>query len=482
MTDRVITLESRADLTLDRYRRVAWEGATVRIGAEAGARIAAARAAFLRLIEQPGITVYGVTSGYGQQAKIRLDEAGRKAQAKRPPYPDMASFGPPMPERVTRGIVFARLANFLGGHAAVSLPLAEAVAALLDDPSLPLVPMDGLGGAGEILALSHLFVPLAERVTLAEKEALALINGSPMASALIADSVLLAERRLAVAEEIFALAYEAFQAPREHLDEALGTLWGDPHETATLARMRALIAGGTDRRRPYQAPVSFRILPRLLARARRAEAEARRAAGVSLAAVTDNPVYLPPGDEADPAHPNGRIASTGGYHNAMAAPAMDELAAAYADLCTLADRIAAKTLDGAISLLPDQLGTGDGALPYLGCTPMALVGYGEQARRAAARTFLPGAESGGFGQNDVATNSSFAWIGQAEAGRMLESALATLALVASQAFHATGRAVPPALAARLGQIRAAVPPLEGPTAPGPAAAQIAADFRAAIYP
>jgi histidine ammonia-lyase len=43
---------------------------------------------------------------------------------------------------------------------------------------------------------------------------------------------------------------------------------------------------------------------------------------VSLSAVTDSPVYLPP----DRQRPLGAVYSNGGYHNAQAAPAIDGLA------------------------------------------------------------------------------------------------------------------------------------------------------------
>ena len=63
------------------------------------------------------------------------------------------SFGEPLPRRVVRGIVLARLANFIEGHAGVTPELVEAVAAVLDGRDLPPVPRHGNGGSGEILAL-----------------------------------------------------------------------------------------------------------------------------------------------------------------------------------------------------------------------------------------------------------------------------------------------------------------------------------------
>ncbi|TIT76294.1 MAG: histidine ammonia-lyase, partial [Mesorhizobium sp.] len=143
------------------------------------------------------------------------------------------------------------------------------------------------------------------------------------------------------------------RAPLEHYDAALDGLWGDEHEAAALQGLREYLTGAGDGRRNYQAPVSYRIVPRVLGQAHRALSGAERAATVSLASISDNPVYVPP----DEAYPLGRCISTGGYHNAMATPALDDLAAIWADVCLLCDRHASKLLNGKVSLLPDLLMT-----------------------------------------------------------------------------------------------------------------------------
>lgn len=162
-----VALGSRVDITLDVFERVAWRGEPVRVGDDALARMDATRAAFLRLLTQPEVTIYGVTSDYGDRASVRLDMDGRRLQAAAAGLV-AASFGEPLPERVVRGIVLARLANFVDGNAAVSAGLGETVASLLDGRQLPPVPAQGNGGSGEILALGHLFGPLIESAGLGE--------------------------------------------------------------------------------------------------------------------------------------------------------------------------------------------------------------------------------------------------------------------------------------------------------------------------
>ncbi|MGH6931148.1 MAG: aromatic amino acid lyase [Dongiaceae bacterium] len=470
-----LQIGTRADFTLNSYREVAWRGRAIGFAPAALRRIAECRKSFMQLIDSDSnLTIYGVTTGYGQNASRRVPPDERRRHAQKPPLAAAAAFGPPLPERVARGIVFARLANYVEGHAAVTVGLAEAVAALLGGGRLPKVSAMGQGGAGEICGLAPLFIPLTLKFELAEKESLALVNGSPCASALIADAAIAMDRRLPLIEQVLALSAEAIKAPLEAYAPEFDELWSDPHEAAALQSLRHLLSGGARERRPYQAPVSYRILPRVLGQFRRALAAARDVAERSLRAVSDNPTYLPP--DAD--HPHGRVYSNGGYHNGGAYPALDNLAAAAADICTIADKHASKLLDGRYSLLPDRLEVGEG---HIGCLNMVLVGYAEEAKRAAQRTFLPGSEGGGFGQNDTAPPTFIAWRGQEQAAFCLDAALTALAIVASQAFFVTDRAAPPALRSLLEEIRVQVPPVTAARAMAPDAERLLSALRDRIY-
>jgi histidine ammonia-lyase len=473
-----VILETRADINLDNAYRVAWQKENVRLGETALQRIAACRTTFLRLIESESPpAIYGVTTAMGELASHRLDPRDRDRHAQIKPFAAATSFGDPLPERVVRAIVFARLANFIEGHAATSTRIAQAVAAMLDGAPLPAVPGSGQGGAGEILALYPLFAALSLQFDLDVKERGSLINGSPCAAGMLADSVFVARRRVQLAERVFALSIEAFGAPLEHYDEALETLWGDEHEAAALRNLRQLLSAVDQGRRNYQAPVSYRIVPRVLGHAHRALAAAERAAAVALSAVSDNPVYLPPSE----AHPLGRCISTGGFHNAAAAPALDDLAAIWADLCLLCDRHAVRLLDGRASKLPDLLminrhpseSDGHGSVGYI---PMAMTGYLEQARNAAQRTFIPGTETAGAGQDDVTAPAFLAWAKQDQAGRCLDASLAMLAVLASQALHVADRQAPPPLQAFLQEVRSIVGPVEADRVLGPELARLAERF------
>src|SRR3954449_6557491 len=160
-----VNIARRADITPEAVRRVAWEGEAVALADEAIERMDAAHASFrafvdARVAEDPGALIYGTTTAPGDGAAVALTA---EAQARRPTRLWTAhAFGAPLPERVVRAIVLARLANFVDGHAAVRIDVARAVVAMLDEP-LPEVPADGNGGSGEILALGRLFYDLRAR-------------------------------------------------------------------------------------------------------------------------------------------------------------------------------------------------------------------------------------------------------------------------------------------------------------------------------
>jgi histidine ammonia-lyase len=470
-----VQLEKRSDINLDAVYRVAWRGEDVQITAEALEHIGVCRRAFLRLLDSDqSLIVYGVTTGAGDHASVRLSQEERREHS-RLVLGSGVSFGRLLPERVVRAIALARLANFLEGHAAVRPQLAQAVAAMLDGRSLPPVPVQGNGGAGEIVALGHLFGALGAELGLEEKEGMALINGSPCAAALVADVALAARNRVRLAMQVFALSMEAFRAPLEACSPELEDLWDDEHETVALQGLRSLLQDGDPERRWYQAPVSYRILPRVLGHAYRAQAAAEKAAQISLRSVTDNPVFIPP----DAAHPLGQAFSTGGYHNAQAYPAIDGLASVWADLCLLAERHTEKIPHEVAALPRERLAVPLDRPRTVGIFGMVQPAYRDEAQRAAQRTFL---SHGMAVQNDVVSPTFYAWDKDQVAGTCLDGALAMLAMVAAQALYITGRDATPALRGLMDDVRAIFPPMTvEPRQIGQAAEHLSYAFTRRVY-
>ena len=431
-----VVINGRDDFTLENYRRVSEGGEPVAIGPRAREAMAAARADFIRLLESDRTQfIYGVTSGLGPRVKVTIPPEQQRTHARGFEFRGnwARGFGGDyLDERVVRGIIFARLANFVAGNSKARPVIAERLAALLDGP-LPPVPLDGEVGAGEALPLAHVLRGF-RLDDLEEGEGNPVANGSPVSAALAADAALRAAPRLGRAERALALSAAAFGVPADAYAEELGELWGDPDEAAALAELRSHLSGASPgRRQAGQVPASYLILGRVLGQAHRAVAGLTEAARVSLRSVTDNPVYLPP----DAAHPLGQALSTGGFHNAMAYPALNALAAVWADLTLLAGRhvTALRAADPAAGPGPE------------------LSALAEEARAAAMPTLLPAAVNDP--QDDVSSPVFGAYRREATAAECLDRAIVLLAVEAGRALDAAGRRPAPPVRDPLQRVRAA---------------------------
>jgi histidine ammonia-lyase len=427
-----VVVNTRDDFTLGNFRRVSYGGEPVRIGAQALATMAA-----------------------GSWQPPAASEDGRENRSQpRPPVP-AADFGAGyLDAAVVRGILFARLASLVSGYAGVRPQVAERVAALLSGPMAP-VPLDGQTAAGERLPLACVLDGLS-RDDLREGEEEALLGGAPCSAALAADAAINARHRLGHAEAICALAIEAFRAPLGAYDEALDDLWDDPSETAALRALRRYLDGAeTPGRRFHQAPVSYRIIPRVLGQARRAVVAAEKAAAVSLRSVTCDVI----GPSEQMGAPRGWPLRSGGYHNAMAYPALSALSAAWADLALVAERQVTALNTADTSELPVNLAVpgapGNGTYAY----GWAASSYAEEARAAAIPALLPGVVDDPLG--DLAAPTFGAYRRERRAAESLDGALAILAIVSSQALFVTGRDPAPPLRTVLSFVRSVFPPIDG---------------------
>jgi histidine ammonia-lyase len=424
-----IVVNTRDDFTLVNFSRVSYGGEPVRIGA---------------------VARRAMTASAGQGPTV--GSPGKETARWAAPGADFG--GGYLDAAVVRGILFARLASLVSGHAGVRPSVADQVAALLDGP-LPRVPLDGQVSAGEALPMAHVLAGL-RRDDLHEGEEQALLGGAPCSAALAADAAISARYRLGYAEGICALSIEGFRAPLTAYDEALDGLWGDPHETAALRGLRRYLGGaGTAERRFHQAPVSYRIVPRVLGQVHRAVAAVEKAARVSLRSVTSDVVYV--SDEAG--HPARRAVHGGGYLNGMAYPALNALSAAWADLALVAERQVTALNTAETSGLPVNLvapgAPGNGTYAY----GWAANGYVEEARAAATPALLPGAVE--EPRADVLSPTFGAYRRERRAAECLDGVLAILAIVSSQALFVTGRNPAQPLLPLLSFVRSVFPPIDG---------------------
>jgi histidine ammonia-lyase len=438
-----VTLDSTADLTLANAARIAFDGCGVAIGPAAKARMAQGRERFQTYLDgAAGGYVYGSTTAPGARAKVLLSaaDAARQSQAAGNFILLEAGLGgEPLPERCVRLALFARLSNAFSGRGKLRPETAEAIAALLAAP--PPVPLRTATCSGEVIPLGWLMAPIA-RLPLAVGEAMALFNGSPFATAMAADVALTLERRLKMAEAIFALSCEAAQCPRGHFDPRLAEHWPDPYYAQALKSLGRWLEGSQRLELSHQAPTSWRVLPNVLAGVAQAIHECSTAAAIGLAALKDNPTFLCQEDGTQAA-----VVSSAGYHDHRAGKAIDQANSIMLDTGVLAARQIARFLDGEALDLPALLAR-PGDLPGIEYTAWGLTEVLANARRAAEPTTLDmGVHDPAGNQSDITSLAFSAYAKHREAARAWDDCLASLAIIAILALDLRAAPLAPPIAA-----------------------------------
>jgi histidine ammonia-lyase len=436
-----IVLRSGSDMTLAAAERLAFDGAQVELGEQAVSLIGRGRARFEHYLAKKGGYIYGSTTAPGSRAKVMLTPEAVEQQGL-----TLRNFislqagvgGEWLPERCVRLALFARLSNAMTGCGKLRVETAQAIAALLQVP--PAVPLQGVACSGEVMPLTWLLAPLAER-PLAIGEAMALVNGSPFATAMACDVALTVGRRIQLAERIFGLSIEAAECPAAHFEPRLGDHWPDPHYKESLDRLHLLLADSQRKHLKHQAPTSWRVLPNVLGGALQALEEVSRAAQIGLQALKDNPTFLCGDDDGE----HDLVVSSGGYHDHRAGRAIDQVNSVLTDLCVLASRHVAHLLDGVGLGLPALLAqpgdrVGAEYLSWGMIEPLAT------ALAAAAPTTLDvSVHDPAGGQSDIASLGFIAYGKHRAVARSFDTCFASLGIAVALALDFREAPLPGAL-------------------------------------
>ena len=193
----------------------------------------------------------------------------------------------------------------------------------------------------ELLAAAGL-----EPIVLAEKEGLALINGTDGMLGMLLLACADLRTLLAVADVCAAMSVEALLGTDRTFAADLQALRPHPGQAASAANLTRLLAGSplvashrSDGVRVQDA-YSLRCAPQVAGAVRDTLAHARAVADRELASAIDNPVVLS----------DGRVESNGNFHGAPLGYVLDFLAIGVADLGAISERRTDRLLDPARSL------------------------------------------------------------------------------------------------------------------------------------
>src|SRR5919204_858831 len=142
--------------TLEELERVARGGRPTPLSEADRERVAAARAVIDGALAS-GEAVYGVTTGIGNLASVRIGADDAVALQLNLVRSHAVGAGPPLPGEVVRGMLALLADSLRRGHSGVRAEVVELLLAMLDRGVVPVVPSKGsVGSSGDLAPLAHI--------------------------------------------------------------------------------------------------------------------------------------------------------------------------------------------------------------------------------------------------------------------------------------------------------------------------------------
>ncbi len=352
--------------------RATWSNpVTVSLSDAARRRIAESNELVAELVAG-GETIYGVNTGFGQLAGVRVSDAELTQLQENLVRSHAVGVGVDLGDEIVRLVMLLKIIALAEGFSGVRLELVETLCALVNQNIYARLPSQGsVGASGDLAPLAHLaglligageariagtIVPAlvalreagVEPTVLAPKEGLALLNGTQVSTALALAAVFRAENLLAAALAAGAMSADAVQGSDTPFDKRIQNVRGHDGQIAVASVLRDLMRGSEIRASHLscdrvQDPYSIRCQPQVVGACLDVLRHVCAVLETEANAVTDNPLVF-----AD----SGAVLSGGNFHAEPIALAADYLALAIAEIGALAERRIALLIDSHLSSLP----------------------------------------------------------------------------------------------------------------------------------
>ncbi|HEY8565877.1 MAG TPA: histidine ammonia-lyase [Beijerinckiaceae bacterium] len=406
----VIKLEPGAMMLAD--WRAIYRGAPARL--DEGTRpVVEAGAAAIAAILAKGEPVYGINTGFGKLASVRIAAEDLAQLQRNLVLSHAAGTGDPLPDAVVRLVMALKLASLAQGASGVRWETLQHLQACLDLGLLPIIPAQGsVGASGDLAPLAHLSAALIgegefsvtgrarpARAALAQaglaplalgpKEGLALLNGTQVSTALALAALFEAERAFQGALITGALSTDAAKGSDGPFDARIQALRRHKGQIEAAAALRALMQGSGIREshrigdERVQDPYCLRCQPQVMGACLDLLRQAGRTLETEANGVSDNPLVFAA---------EGEVISGGNFHAEPVAFAADTIALALCEIGSLAERRIAMLVDPALSGLPAFLTPNPGLnsgfmIPQV--TAAALVSENKQLSHPASVDSIP---------------------------------------------------------------------------------------------
>ncbi len=306
-------------LTIEDVVKVARGGEPIELAPEALARIAKCR----ELLEHKlaaGETMYGVNTGIGELAEVRLDDDQVRRFQQYLIYNHAAGIGESAPIEHVRAAMLSRVAVHARGYSACRPEIPLTYVAMLNAGVTPVACVKGsVGACGDLAPMSQIALSLmgegecvyrGERMPtraaleragipvpgLQARDGLAAINGSNLITGIGCLLLHDVERWIAQAEIAAAMSLEALLANMRPYQDRLHELRGFRGARVTAANLRMLFEGSdlaTGKLKvKVQDAYSMRSTPQVIGTLRDLVAWARAQLEIELNGVADNPIFV----------------------------------------------------------------------------------------------------------------------------------------------------------------------------------------------
>ncbi|MGB0683244.1 MAG: HAL/PAL/TAL family ammonia-lyase [Magnetovibrionaceae bacterium] len=355
-------------LSLEDIQAVAKGSVTVSLNPDPAFRTKIQRGAdFLDNLLRETKVIYGVTTGFGDSCTrgVPLDLVHElPVHLSRFHGCGLGDF---LSIEQARAVIAVRLATLTTGMSGVTIDLLEHLVWLLEQDIIPVIPQEGsVGASGDLTPLSYLAAVLigerevfdkGQRRTAAEahalrgkaplrlspKEALAIMNGTSVMTALACEAFSRAEYLSRLMGRLTAMTSQALLGNRDHFDKALFDAKPHPGQTAVAERIRRDLS--RDHNPQGAAPqaldrlqdrYSVRCAPHVIGVLEDMLPTFRRIIETELNSANDNPIIDVDGE---------RVLHGGHFYGGHIGFVMDSLKNLVANLADLADRQMATLVD-----------------------------------------------------------------------------------------------------------------------------------------
>jgi histidine ammonia-lyase len=400
-------------VTLSDWRRIYRYGtATIALDPASAGPIAASAAAVSAILAK-GAPIYGINTGFGRLASIRIDDADLERLQRNIVLSHASGVGEPMPPSITKLMMALKLASLAQGASGISPATVALLQAMLQRDLVPVVPGQGsVGASGDLAPLAHMtttMIGVGEIVyqgvrmpaeaalaqaglaplVLGPKEGLALLNGTQFSTAYALAGLFEAERLLQSALITGALSTDAAKGSDTPFDPRIHALRRHRGQIDVASALRSLMAGSVIRAshvtgdERVQDPYCLRCQPQVMGAALDVLRQAAMTLGTEANGVSDNPLVFPD---------TGEVLSGGNFHAEPVAFAADMIALVLCEIGSIAERRIAMLIDPALSGLPAFLTPRPGLnsgfmLPQV--TAAALVSENKQMAHPASVDSIP---------------------------------------------------------------------------------------------